>query len=1053
MRGNRNGSRLPAEIVKRTCHWSPLMEAASQPPGPIDDDFQWLEESRFRDPERARQQIELIWKCGANPHLLDLLRKRLLSQFAQLDDLDAAVRNLSGFIAASSDPASLLAVFERDPESLPALLQVFATSQSLANRLISDPRSFDLLRAGEHRPRDRQSLVDELDAELGGLQQAGRAALAIRKFYSRELMRVAYAEFVRGLSPEKVGRQLAAVADAVIEAGLRFVLRRLSQRRGMPQRPDGTTPEIAVIALGNLGGEELGYTSPLQLIFIYDSIDHKNSWHRDFYSALVADLVSLLRGDESRLQGLNIDLREGPRHEVGIHICSFREAIQIYETSGRTWQRLSFVKARVVAGSANLGHALLGRLEPWVYRQLISRVDLAEIRMLRHKLEKRAESQAVSSEDVSRAPGGRDDLELTVQFLQLLHGGNLASVRCRNTYDAIIALERAGCITQQEANLLSENYARLCRLQHQLSVMFDQRGTALPVDPLSRKRLAWQLGIRAADGSGGDLERFEELLADTFAKNRKIINHLMLDAPGDGEAVAVETELLLDPDPDPTLVEATMLSHGLTHPKRAMEDLLTLSTETVPFLSPHRCRHFFSSIAPALLQQVARTPNPDATLSSLVQVTDSLGAKATLWELLGSSAPTMELMVRLCATTPYLSGILTNNPGMVDELIDSLLMNRLPSAQRLDAHSIELCRGAADIERILHSFKNSAHLNIGVRDMLGKETLEATHQAIGDTAEACLRRMIEHEQSILSEQFGDPVDAEGEPAELIVLGLGKLGGREPNYHSDLDAIFLYSADGETRRRMGGHRATLTNQLFFNQLTQRVISRINHSGPAGRLYELDSRLRDSGEEGVWAMSVGSFLQRFDQAAASLWQRLALCKARSISGSRPLRHRTDAAVAKVIVDTQWEPAMAAHIRQLRERMQQTARAGNLKRGQGGTVDVEYVAQMLTLRHARQSPEIIQQGTTACLAALARAGHLDERQSLALIHGYRTLRRIEASLRLMNTPARHELPEDPDAMRNLAFLMNESDPAMIVAQCQQSRLSNRAVFDQVFEQASQQ
>ncbi len=111
----------------------------------------------------------------------------------------------------------------------------------------------------------------------------------------------------------------------------------------------------------------------------------------------------------------------------------------------------------------------------------------------------------------------------------------------------------------------------------------------------------------------------------------------------------------------------------------------------------------------------------------------------------------MELMVRLCATTPYLSGILTNNPGMIDELIDSLLMNRLPSSQRLEAHSIELCRGAADIELILHSFKNSAHLTIGVRDMLGKESLEATHQAIGDTAEACLRRMIEHEQEVLGE--------------------------------------------------------------------------------------------------------------------------------------------------------------------------------------------------------------------------------------------------------------------------------------------------------------
>ncbi len=1027
------------------------MEAASQPPAPSGDDFQWLDRISFLDPNQARQAMKSVWECGVEPEHLGVLRDRLEKQLQAVADPDAAMSNLSRFIKASHDPVSLLALFDRDTGALPALLQVFTTSQSLANRLISDPDSFDLIRASDGQAASRDELIKELSDELADVDQTSRAALLIRKFYSREIMRIAYGEFVRGLSPEKVGRNLSFLADAVIETALQFVIERLAERRGMPQRADGSTPELTVIGLGNLGGQEMSYASPIKLVFLFDSIDHNNVWHRDFYNAVVADFVSLVRGDPARSSGMNIDLREGPRYEVGVHVCSFREAIRIYETAGRTWQRLSFVKARVVAGSQSLGKALLSRLEPWVYRHFMSRVELAEIHTIRHKLEKRAEQQPVLSEDVTRAPGGRHDLELTVQFLQLLHGGNLVAVRCRNTYDAIVALERAGCLTHQESTLLSENYARLCRLQNQLSIMFDRKGSVLPDDAASRQRLAWQLGIRTADGLEGDLERFEKLLSETFAKNRKVINHLMLDAPGDGNVVPIETELLLDPDPDPELVQATMRGHGLTNPQRAMEDLAALSTENVSFLSPHRCRHFFTSIAPALLQEVSRTPDPDQTLSSLVQVTDSLGAKATLWELLGSSRPTMELMVRLCATTPYLSGILTKNPGMIDELIDSLLMNRLPSSQRLEAHSIELCRGAADIELILHSFKNSAHLTIGVRDMLGKESLEATHQAIGDTAEACLRRMIEHEQEELASQFGDPVDQRGQPAELVTLALGKFGGREPNYHSDLDAIFLYSAEGETQRRVGGHRATLTNQQFFNQLTQRVVERINHSGPGGRLYELDSRLRDTGEEGSWAMTVDEFLERFRQGTAPLWQRLALCKARAISGSRALRQRVDESVAKILVGTAWQPSMASDVREMRIRMQRTARPENLKRGEGGTVDVEFVAQTLTLRYAHQSPKIIKYGTTSSLTALADRGHLAEEHALALINGYRTLRRVEANLRLMNTPARHELPEDEHSMKNLAFLMNESDPAMIVAQCQQTRQRNRVIFNQIFDQLS--
>jgi glutamate-ammonia-ligase adenylyltransferase len=1023
----------------------------SESPRPDDSALNWLDVNRFSDPEQAKRDLRAIWGSGAPPELLQNLQLRLTGHLDQLDDLDEAISHLSRFIDSSPDPVSLLALFQRDTEALPALLQVFATSQTLANRLISDPETFDLIRASDGKPASREMLTSKLLSELQDLEQPSRAALVIRRFSSREMIRIAYGEFVRGATPERVGRQIADVTDAVIEAGLHFTLERLAERRGMPQRPDGTTPELTVIGLGHLGGEEMGYGSSIKLVFLYDSIDNQNVWHRDFYNTVVNELLTLLRGDESRSDGMDIDLREGPRYEVGVHICSFREALRIYETAGRTWQRLSFVKARVVAGSHKLGKTFLNRLEPWVYRRFMSRVEIAEIRTLRNKLEKSLTQESQAREDIGRSPGGRDDLELTVEFLQLLHGGNLGSVRCRNTYDAIFALEQAGCLTHQEATLLSENYARLCRLQHQLSVMFAQSGSLLPAELPARKRLAWQLGIRASDGSGGDIDRFETLLNDTFDKNRRMINHLMLDAPGDGDTVASETELLLDPNPDPALVENTLSKHGLMDPPYAMENLMALSTESVPFLSPHRCRHFLTSIAPALLAEVSRTPDPDATLSSLVKVTDSLGAKATLWELLGSSHPTMELMVRLCATTPYLSGILTNNPGMIDELIDSLLMNRMPSAQRLDAHSIAVCRGASDIDRILWTFKNSAHLNIGVRDMLGKDTLEATHQSIGDTAEACVRRMIEHEQESLASQYGDPCDEQGNPAQLVTLGLGKLGGREPNYHSDLDAIFLYSADGETQRRMGGHRATLTNQQFFNQLTQRVIMRINQPGPDGRLYELDSRLRDTGEEGVWAMTLEEFVQRFRENTAPLWQRLALCKARSISGSRELRSQADETMATIIRSTEWEPEMANEIREMRERMQQTATHDNLKRGEGGTVDIEFIAQMLTLRHAKQSPQILHTGTTASLLALADAGHLSEQESITLVNGYRTLRRIEANLRLMNTTARHELPENPDLMKNLAFLMNETDPQMIVAQCIQTRHNNRAAFNQIFERAS--
>jgi len=280
------------------------------------------------------------------------------------------------------------------------------------------------------------------------------------------------------------------------------------------------------------------------------------------------------------------------------------------------------------------------------------------------------------------------------------------------------------------------------------------------------------------------------------------------------------------------------------------------------------------------------------------------------------------------------------------------------------------------------------------------------------------------------------------------VALGRLGGREPNYHSDLDAVFLYTAEGETRRRVGGHRATTTNERFFNQLAKGVVASINQRASGGQLYHLDSRLRPMGEEGLVAVPVDRFVRQFTQGTAPLWQRLALCKARAISGSPQQRKLADELIVRLIRETPWYPGMAKEIRDLRQRMEQTASPENLKRGLGGTIDVEFVAQMLTLRHGSESPDVIVPGTIECLSALARAGCLSEEQSLQLIRGYQVLRRIEANLRLMNTPARHELPEDDESMRNLAYLMNEPDPELIVTQCQQAKKSNRRLFDELFD-----
>ena len=272
--------------------------------------------------------------------------------------------------------------------------------------------------------------------------------------------------------------------------------------------------------------------------------------------------------------------------------------------------------------------------------------------------------------------------------------------------------------------------------------------------------------------------------------------------------------------------------------------------------------------------------------------------------------------------------------------------------------------------------------------------------------------------------------------------MGKLGGREPNYHSDLDVIFLYDAD-ETESLW----LNTTPQHFYSELASRITKMINHHGPFGKLYEIDSRLRPSGKSGPLAVSMAE-LGRYLTIGGDgqLWERLALCKARPIFGKVDLRQRAMQIVHSAISDTDWDEAAVAEIGRMRIRMQENARPTNLKRGIGGTVDIEFIVQMLQAKHSSQHPELLVTGTVDAASKLMQAGILDVDTGEYLIESYRFLRGVEARLRLMNLTARHELPSEHDLER-LAYLLR-IDREELASRVSSYRDRNRRLFGRFFE-----
>lgn len=1033
----------------------------------------WLKSLGIAHPRTAHANLLRIAKAGLPLDLLGTICEQFEHSAPQLADPDMALNNLERFLLSSRSMLSTAALFERDRQSLPNLLLMFNSSQYISDQLCSDAESYDLLRITEGLPVAREVLVDELVQGIRILQNEADVLASLRRFKRRETLRIAYGDIVQGQTVEQVTRQISYVADAVVAGALEFA-QHVAKEKFAKSNGGVSPPRFAVLAMGKLGGLELNYSSDIDLVFLHQptaAVHPRRETEIQDYANRVAQLLIQLLSETTDLGfAYRVDMRLRPDGKQGPISCDYDHALSYYDLRGRTWERQAYVKARPIAGDIPLGAAFLDQLEPWVYRRYLTLADITGIKSLKRRIEANASEADEDGTNVKLGRGGIRDIEFVIQFLQLLNGGADPQVRTSNTLDAIERLEQSGALTHQERMLLEENYRFLRKLEHRLQIMYDLQTHTLPSDRQHLGKVARRLGYVDSPDEPA-VAAFQADYRERTEVNHRILKHLLHDAFGDDAETEPEVDLVNNPDPGIETIEQVLGKYPFEDLSAAYKHLMSLAEEPIPFLSTRRCRLFLASIAPRLLSAIAQTPDPDATLVNLSRVSDSLGGKAALWELFSSNHPTLNLYVTLCAACPYLAGILTSNPGMIDELLDSLLINQLPDINSLEQTLTELASGAEDVAPILHSFKHSQHLRVGVRDILGKDDIEATHAELADTAEVCLKRIIETESARLAAKLGEPQIGErpteapeaanersyhpgtpsvGEPCEFVVLAMGKLGGREPNYHSDLDLIFLYEADGMTAFDGRRHDASTTNKHFFSELGQRIIKQANSFGPYGRLYEVDPRLRPTGKNGSLAVSIDEFARYFNHGHGQLWERQSLCKARVITGSAAARARAEAAVLAATYCRPWQPSFATEIREMRLKLEETASQRNLKRSAGGTMDTEFIVQMLQLKHGVTVPSIRKTGTLAALVALRDQGILSQADADFLSEAYRYQRSIEARIRLMDAAGRHEFPVDELELSKLALLLGQSSPEQLTRDVSEMFCEVRAVFLRLFSEA---
>jgi glutamate-ammonia-ligase adenylyltransferase len=1020
---------------------------------------QWLAGIGTVDEVRALANLKRIIASGLSDEGVSNLAAQLNAHLPVVSDPDLALNNLERFVSSVRSAKALGEQFVVDQTLVPTLLMIFSNSQYLSDILVRDHDCFVAMQKHEGRLHASKSLASDICEKIGLCRDEREAMTVLRQFKRSQMIRVGYGDLIDGHRIAQVTQQLSYVATAICEAAYQFARRELEKKWGTPQNSDGEKSKFVILAMGKLGGMELNYSSDIDLMMIYDQDGETTAKpalsNREFYARLTRSVVRLINEITPLGAAYRVDLRLRPEGAKGAVCHSKEAALKYYDFQGRTWERQAMIKAQPIAGDLALGKDFLKQLQDWVYRISMSRSDISGIKALKRKIERRAVQKGEQSTNVKTGHGGIRDIEFAIQFMQLLNGAAIKNLRTTNTLTAIGRLERSGCLTMAEATLLSQNYCWLRKLEHRLQIMYDLQTHTLPDSKRELEKIALRMGYAPFLGET-PLAQFRRYLAEKTEVNHKILNHLLHGDFGpdtllgeenaeDLNDVPIEVELVLEPEPTEEMIEEALSPYGFSNVKTAYRIVMELAQEKTRFLSPRRCKYFFASIAKPLLTQISKTPDPDATLIALSLVSDSLGVKGVLWELFRFNAPTLELYVLLCSSSDYLVNIFRSNPGMIDELMDALQLQQLPTREQLEETLEELMGGAIEPDLILRSFKSTCHLRIGIRDILGRDDITDTHQTLTDVAELCLKTVTRFRyQALIQKYAADPeriIPLEDVP--FVILALGKLGGREPNYHSDLDVIFMYDACPTFEASL---KSDTGSQFFFSQLAADITRSITQSTARGQLYELDSRLRPTGKSGSLAVSMDEFLRYFRTGKGQLWERQSLCKARVVFGSPAVVEKAILCVEEALLTKPWKDSMAAEIKAMRLAMQKDASDENIKRGVGGTVDVEFAVQMLQLKHMQDEQSVRTPGTVDAINELVKAQKLDAGLGGSLMRSYQFLRSVEARLRLMNVVARHDLPTEPKQLEKLAYLLKYPDGDSLKWAVDSCRTQVRADFEQI-------
>ncbi len=854
--------------------------------------------------------------------------------------------------------------------------------------------------------------------------QSDDVAIALRREKLALSAALAIGDLAGAFPLTRVVAELSAFADRSLDAAIGEAIRR--------RVPDAARAGFLALALGKHGAQELNYSSDIDPILLYDPalLPRRDRDEPGEAAQRVArSLMEIMSHVTADGYVFRVDLRLRPASEVSPLAIPMDAALTHYESSALAWERAAFIRARPCAGDIAAGESFLAAIRPFIWRRSLDFGAIAEIGRLtaRIRANHHGPQRPGPGFDLKRGRGGIREVEFHAQTHQLIHGGRNPALRLRGTRATLDALAAAGIIATDDARILGESYDRLRTIEHRLQMVADQQTHSLPGDSAALDAVARLDGLPDGAALIAELDSITEAVGSRY-------DRLIAEHSGNQSAAPLASTA---PAPGGDALAAELAQLGFAEPAKLVERIEGWRSGKLRALRSEAARAAYDAIQAPLLAAFAASPEPERALLRWEQLLTNLPSAVNLFHLLEARPALLQLLARILGLAPPLADALARRADLLDPLIDATAFDLPPS---VDALAEDFARGEAgdDYELLLDRIRRKVgerRFALGVQLIEGARDPMEIAEALSRVAEAALKVLTEATVAEFRRAHGKIAGS-----ELLVLGLGRLGGGALTHASDLDLVFLFS--GDHAAESDGQRP-LGATLYFNRLCQRVVAALSVPTAEGALYEVDTRLRPSGTQGPLAVSLDSF-ERYQREQAWTWEHMALARARVLFGAAGDRAALQSIIARVL----GQPRDAAKLREdvlhMRGEMARHKPAKgplDIKLARGGLVDVEFLVHFLQLRDG----VALEPSLGGAIAALADRGLV----APALADAHAVLARFLIAARLLAPDAQ----EPPLAARAVlagacgcddweSMLRSLRDARAIVATCWHN------IFDEMLE-----